>query len=46
MKIRLNMQRIMLMAVIMVMLCRAFAECAPLTVADATETFEGGRKAW
>ena len=46
MKIRLNKKRIMLMAVIMVMLCRAFAECAPLTVADATETFEGGRKAW
>ena len=39
------MKKILLLAAIMAMLCGAMGECAPLTAADATETFEGGRRA-
>lgn len=45
MKINQNLKRIMLLAAAMLMLCAAMAEGAPLTFADAAETFEGGRKA-
>ena len=45
MKINLNMKRILLLAAAMMLLCTAFAECVPLTVADATDTFEQGRRA-
>ena len=45
MKINQRLKRIALLAAAMLMLCTAIAESAPITVADATNTFEQGRKA-
>lgn len=39
------MKRSIVLTVIMMMLCAAVAECAPMTIEDATDTFERGRKA-